>query len=178
MLRSCQRGRLHAPNRAHGAPGTAVLLALVAAGLGVAVVPASVRALPLQGVVFRDLVDAASIELALAWRAESTTRSYAPSRCSRQPACSPTSALTPSATEATDENHCGSRRSRSPSPTPSRSSSPAVRFTPPNTCWCASTPTTVSSAIAEAPPRPFTYGETQAGIVAVIDQIFAPQSSA
>jgi L-alanine-DL-glutamate epimerase-like enolase superfamily enzyme len=28
--------------------------------------------------------------------------------------------------------------------------------------------------IAEAPPRPFTYGETQAGIVTVIKQIFAP----
>lgn len=28
---------------------------------------------------------------------------------------------------------------------------------------------------AEATPRPFTYGETQAGIVAVIEQIFAPQ---
>lgn len=28
---------------------------------------------------------------------------------------------------------------------------------------------------AEAPPRPFTYGETQASIIAVIDQIFAPQ---
>ena len=28
--------------------------------------------------------------------------------------------------------------------------------------------------IAEAPPRPFTYGETQAGIVAVIEQLFAP----
>ncbi|RJQ85465.1 mandelate racemase/muconate lactonizing enzyme family protein [Amycolatopsis panacis] len=29
--------------------------------------------------------------------------------------------------------------------------------------------------VAEAPPRPFTYGETQVGIVAVIGQIFAPQ---
>lgn len=29
--------------------------------------------------------------------------------------------------------------------------------------------------VAEAPPRPYTYGETQAGIVAVIQQIFAPQ---
>lgn len=29
--------------------------------------------------------------------------------------------------------------------------------------------------VAEAPPRPFTYGETQASIVAVIQQIFAPQ---
>jgi L-alanine-DL-glutamate epimerase-like enolase superfamily enzyme len=28
--------------------------------------------------------------------------------------------------------------------------------------------------IAEAPPRPFTYGETQTGIVAVIEQLFAP----
>lgn len=29
--------------------------------------------------------------------------------------------------------------------------------------------------IAEAPPRPFTYGETQRGIIAVIETIFAPQ---
>ncbi|MBS9533613.1 enolase [Mycobacterium sp. M1] len=29
--------------------------------------------------------------------------------------------------------------------------------------------------VAEAPPRPFTYGETQAGIIAVVEQIFAPQ---
>ena len=28
--------------------------------------------------------------------------------------------------------------------------------------------------VAEAPPRPFTYGETQAGIITVIDTIFAP----
>ncbi len=28
--------------------------------------------------------------------------------------------------------------------------------------------------VAEAPPRPFTYGETQAGVIAVVDQIFAP----
>lgn len=29
--------------------------------------------------------------------------------------------------------------------------------------------------VAEAPPRPFTYGETQAGIIAVIESVFAPQ---
>jgi len=29
--------------------------------------------------------------------------------------------------------------------------------------------------ISEAPPRPFTYGETQAGVIAVIETIFAPQ---
>lgn len=28
--------------------------------------------------------------------------------------------------------------------------------------------------VAEAPPRPFTYGETQTGVIAVIEQIFAP----
>lgn len=66
-LRSCKRAGF-VPHREHLAPGTAVLLALVAAGLGVAVVPASVRSLPLQGLVFRDLVDGGSIELALAWR--------------------------------------------------------------------------------------------------------------
>jgi DNA-binding transcriptional LysR family regulator len=67
VLRSCKRAGF-VPHREHSAPGTAVLLALVAAGFGVAVLPASVRALPLQGVVFRDLPDGGSIELALAWR--------------------------------------------------------------------------------------------------------------
>ncbi|MGE2833135.1 LysR family transcriptional regulator [Mycobacterium sp. SMC-4] len=67
VLRSCRRAGF-VPHREHTAPNTAVLLALVAAGMGVAVLPASVRALPLGGVVFRDLVDGGSIELALAWR--------------------------------------------------------------------------------------------------------------
>ncbi|OBF28022.1 LysR substrate-binding domain-containing protein [Mycobacterium sp. ACS4331] len=67
VLRSCRRAGFM-PHREHLAPGTGVLLALVAAGLGVAVVPESVRAVPLQGVVFRDLVDAESMELSLAWR--------------------------------------------------------------------------------------------------------------
>jgi L-Ala-D/L-Glu epimerase / N-acetyl-D-glutamate racemase len=29
--------------------------------------------------------------------------------------------------------------------------------------------------VAEAPPRPYTYGETQASVVAVIDELFAPE---
>ncbi|ASR04904.1 LysR family transcriptional regulator [Gordonia rubripertincta] len=56
------------PRRAHQASGTPVLLALVAAGLGVAVLPASVRALPLDGLVVRDLADADTVEVALAWK--------------------------------------------------------------------------------------------------------------
>jgi DNA-binding transcriptional LysR family regulator len=67
VLRSCRQAGF-VPHREHEAPGTAVLLALVAAGLGVAVVPESVRALPIDGLIFRDLVDAGRIELALAWR--------------------------------------------------------------------------------------------------------------
>jgi DNA-binding transcriptional LysR family regulator len=67
VLRSCRQAGF-VPNREHEAPGTAVLLALVAAGLGVAVVPQSVRSLPLEGLVFRDLLDAGTIDLALAWR--------------------------------------------------------------------------------------------------------------
>jgi DNA-binding transcriptional LysR family regulator len=67
VLRSCRQAGF-VPHLEHEAAGTAVLLALVAAGLGVSVVPQSVRALPLDGLVFRDLLDAGTIELALAWR--------------------------------------------------------------------------------------------------------------
>lgn len=68
VARSCRRAGF-VPRREHAAHGTAVLLALVAADLGVALVPESVRALPLDGVVYRDLVDAGTIDLALAWPA-------------------------------------------------------------------------------------------------------------
>ncbi|NMO02859.1 LysR family transcriptional regulator [Gordonia sp. TBRC 11910] len=67
LLRSCRQAGF-TPHREHEAPGTAVLLALVTAGLGVGVVPASVRSLPLDGLVIRDLPDAGEVELALAWR--------------------------------------------------------------------------------------------------------------
>ena len=69
LQRSCAEAGF-APRKEHEAPGTAPLLALVAAGLGVSLVPASVRAVPLAGVVFRDVTDAATIELACAWRAD------------------------------------------------------------------------------------------------------------
>ncbi|MGQ4618882.1 LysR substrate-binding domain-containing protein [Nocardia sp. R7R-8] len=67
VVRSCRTAGF-SPHREHEATGTGVLLALVAGGLGIAVLPASARALPLAGVVFRDLVDAEAVELALAWR--------------------------------------------------------------------------------------------------------------
>jgi len=66
-VRACRRAGF-VPQRAHEASGTPVLTALVAAGLGVAVLPDSVRALPLEGVVVRDLADAGFTEVALARR--------------------------------------------------------------------------------------------------------------
>ena len=69
VLRSCRVAGF-TPTVAHQVAGTAVMLPLVAAELGVALVPASVRAAPLDGVVLRELADAASIDLALAWRTD------------------------------------------------------------------------------------------------------------
>ncbi len=59
-----------APVRVHVASGTAELLAMVAAGMGVSLVPASARALPLAGVVFRRVEGAGTVELALGWGAD------------------------------------------------------------------------------------------------------------
>ncbi|SNT45378.1 LysR family transcriptional regulator [Rhodococcoides kyotonense] len=67
VVSSC-RAAGFTPRREHEAPDTSVLLALVSAGLGIALVPESVRALKLDGVVFRDISGATTIDLALAWR--------------------------------------------------------------------------------------------------------------
>lgn len=66
VVRSC-RAAGFTPRREHEAPDTSVLLALVAAGLGIAMVPESVRSMKLDGVVFRDVTGADTIDLALAW---------------------------------------------------------------------------------------------------------------
>jgi DNA-binding transcriptional LysR family regulator len=96
VVRSCERAGF-APRREHEVPGTSVLLALVAAGLGVALVPASVRALPLSGVVFRDVTDAGAVELALAWRTEDPS----PVLQSALDALADSGLFTPTATEVT-----------------------------------------------------------------------------
>lgn len=56
------------PRRQHAGLTTSVLLGLVAAGLGVTVVPEGVRALPQEGVVFREIPDAGTLEQVLAYR--------------------------------------------------------------------------------------------------------------
>lgn len=71
VRRSCDAAGF-VPRMDHQAAGIAVQLPLVAAGLGVALVPSSVRAAPLEGVVFRDVPGAGTVELALAWRSDET----------------------------------------------------------------------------------------------------------
>jgi DNA-binding transcriptional LysR family regulator len=58
------------PRRAHQAPQTAIVLTLVAAGLGIAVLPESVAALRVDGVHLAPVSDDVHIDLALAWRRE------------------------------------------------------------------------------------------------------------
>jgi DNA-binding transcriptional LysR family regulator len=58
------------PRTAQVAGETSTLLSFVAAGSGVAIVPASVRAFQLEGVAYRDIEHAPQVELAVAWRRE------------------------------------------------------------------------------------------------------------
>jgi DNA-binding transcriptional LysR family regulator len=57
----------------HEAAETSTLLALVAAGLGVALVPESVRALRLDGVVYAQVTGTEELSLGLAWRTGDTS---------------------------------------------------------------------------------------------------------
>ena len=58
------------PRRTHQAAETSIVLTLVAAGLGVALLPESVLALRVEGVSFVPVADDVHIDLALAWRRE------------------------------------------------------------------------------------------------------------
>lgn len=55
------------PRKRYQAASVPMLLALVAAGLGIGVVPASARSVSVAGVVFRCLGGVASVQVALAW---------------------------------------------------------------------------------------------------------------
>ena len=62
------------PNVALEVSETATLVSFVAAGLGVSLVPESVRHMNVDGAVYRPLAgDAAAVELALAWRRDDVT---------------------------------------------------------------------------------------------------------
>ncbi|PWI06222.1 LysR family transcriptional regulator [Streptomyces sp. NWU339] len=69
VVRSCLASGFY-PHRAYEVTETSAALALVAAGLGVAVLPDSIRSAPREGVVGKDIEDALSVPLVLAWRAE------------------------------------------------------------------------------------------------------------
>lgn len=56
------------PRRTHDAAETTIVLTLVAAGLGVALLPESVLALRVEGVRYLAVADDAHVDLALAWR--------------------------------------------------------------------------------------------------------------
>jgi DNA-binding transcriptional LysR family regulator len=59
------------PRRTHEADQTSIVLALVAAGLGVALLPESVLAVTVDGVRYRELTDCdVTVDVALAWRRE------------------------------------------------------------------------------------------------------------
>ena len=66
--RAC-RGAGFVPRRTHEADQTSIVLALVAAGLGVALLPASVLAVTVDGVRYRELAGCeVTVDVALAWR--------------------------------------------------------------------------------------------------------------
>jgi DNA-binding transcriptional LysR family regulator len=67
VVRSCLASGFY-PHRAYEVTETSAALALVAAGLGVAVLPDSIRSAPREGVLCKEIEDALSVRLDLAWR--------------------------------------------------------------------------------------------------------------
>lgn len=72
VTRSCLEAGFY-PHCAYEVTETSALLALVAAGLGVALLPESVRSAARDGVVHRPVRDALTVDLALAWRRNDTS---------------------------------------------------------------------------------------------------------
>ncbi|MEU8867244.1 LysR substrate-binding domain-containing protein [Streptomyces umbrinus] len=69
VVRSCLASGYY-PKCAYEVTETSAALALVAAGLGIAVLPDSIRSAPREGVLCKDIEDAVSIPLVLAWRTD------------------------------------------------------------------------------------------------------------
>lgn len=67
VVRSCLAAGFY-PHCAYEVTETSAALALVAAGLGVAVLPDSIRSAPREGVLCKRIEDAQSVRLDLAWR--------------------------------------------------------------------------------------------------------------
>ncbi|MBT2553915.1 LysR substrate-binding domain-containing protein [Arthrobacter sp. ISL-5] len=67
VMRACRAADYH-PHIAHESAKTSTQLSLVAAGLGIAVLPESVRGIALTGVQYRTVSGADEVELAVAWR--------------------------------------------------------------------------------------------------------------
>lgn len=67
VVRSCLASGFY-PHCAYEVTETSAALALVAAGLGVAVLPDSIRSAPREGVMCKEIEDALSVRLDLAWR--------------------------------------------------------------------------------------------------------------
>ena len=67
VMRACRAADYH-PHVAHESGKTSTQLSLVAAGLGIAVLPESVRGIALTGVEYRTVSGAEDVELAVAWR--------------------------------------------------------------------------------------------------------------
>ncbi|MFB6961482.1 LysR substrate-binding domain-containing protein [Streptomyces sp. NPDC056309] len=67
VVRSCLASGFY-PHCAYEVTETSAALALVAAGLGIAVLPDSIRSAPREGVRYKEITDALSVPLALAWR--------------------------------------------------------------------------------------------------------------
>ncbi|MEU7475018.1 LysR substrate-binding domain-containing protein [Lentzea sp. NPDC042327] len=66
VLQMCLKAGF-SPKRKHVVSNMPTLLALVAAGLGIGVVPESARSIPLSGITVRSLEDGANVGIALAW---------------------------------------------------------------------------------------------------------------
>lgn len=67
VIRACRAAGYH-PTVAHESAKTSTQLSLVAAGLGIAVLPESVRGIALTGVQYRTVSGTEQVELAVAWR--------------------------------------------------------------------------------------------------------------